>query len=141
MRAPKALSPAGADGKLVIEIVAAFQQEDCLIAVSRKQLLLLLLQDGAWKKCSKNFAPIHSSQLPQLMPVLEWIAVAWTYSANMQGIAPFGEDIALLAYVLEEGSSLREAQAPGNGQAGDARRPEVRPYTSAPIYVVNKSGK
>ena len=59
--------------------------------------------------------------------VLEWIALAGTPSANMQGIAPFGEDIALLAYVLGEGSSLREAQAPGNGQAGDARRPEVRP--------------
>ena len=63
--------------------------------------------------------------------MLEWIAVAWTPSAKMQGIAPFGEDIALLAYVLEEGSSVREAQAPGNGQAGDARRPEVRPYESS----------
>ena len=36
MRAPGAMSPAGADGKLVMEIVAAFQQEYCLIAVSRK---------------------------------------------------------------------------------------------------------
>ena len=45
----------------------------------------------------------------------------------MQGVAPFGEDIALLVYILEEGSSPRRASdaAGEKEKAGEACRPEV----------------
>lgn len=45
----------------------------------------------------------------------------------VQGVAPFGEDIALLTYVLEESSSPRSASSTAikGGAAVEARRPEV----------------
>ena len=49
-------------------------------------------------------------------------------TCSVQGIAPFGEDIALLVYILEEGiSSPRRASSAAveKGKAGEACRPEV----------------
>lgn len=47
-----------------------------------------------------------------------------------QGIAPFGEDIALLTYILDGDANQQEMQD-GEDQTwvGDAQRPEVRPMS------------
>lgn len=43
----------------------------------------------------------------------------------MQGLAPFGEDIALLTYILEGDSSPRSPSSTVRDYPGEARRPEV----------------
>ena len=50
----------------------------------------------------------------------------------MQGVAPFGEDIALLVYILEESSPRRASNgAIEKEKAGEACRPEVGSKPSA----------
>ena len=90
MRAPPLGGAQAVEGKLVIEIVAAFELEDCLIAVS-------------------NVPSLMAERIPALASLVHisktMFASASRRTCSVQGIAPFGEDIALLVYILEEGIS------------------------------------